>query len=466
MMKLKIENLRGQCYDGASVMSGQKTGVASRIKEINKKSLYTHCYGHALNLCVKDACTNVSCLKNTFDCAFEIVKLVKKSPQRETMLNQLRIKSENKSKSVHAFCTTRWTVRGEVLESIINNHQELMELWENSLKITKETDMKGRILGCQSEMSKFSFLFGCHLGSKILKQTDNLSATLQTSELSAAEGQEIVLYVLQVLKADRSTERFDMFWDLTNQKAKNLDLNEPVLPRKRKIPQRYGDSSECFNHSTVKEMYRQFYFESYDHVINGIKKRFDQPDFQMYAAMQNILLYAIKGKDVRNEMDRPILAKGVSFSQFYADDLNVGLLETQLELLPQIFQDAVHIHEIFTKVRGMSEAQRKLISEVVTLVKLIMIAPATNANSERVFSAMKLVKSYLRSTMSINRLNSLMVMYVHKELLDQVDLISVANQFVGANKRRRNTFGYFTPFDCKTKNKKVCTVDCATQTEI
>ena len=72
-MKLKIVNLRGQCYDGASVMSGHKSGVAARIKDLNKKALYTHCYGHALNLCVKDACINVGCLKNTFDCSFEKV---------------------------------------------------------------------------------------------------------------------------------------------------------------------------------------------------------------------------------------------------------------------------------------------------------------------------------------------------------------------------------------------------------
>jgi len=36
-MKLKIENLRGQCYDGAAVMSGKKTGVATVLKARMKK---------------------------------------------------------------------------------------------------------------------------------------------------------------------------------------------------------------------------------------------------------------------------------------------------------------------------------------------------------------------------------------------------------------------------------------------
>ena len=30
-MNLKIENARGQCYDGAAAMAGTKTGVATQI---------------------------------------------------------------------------------------------------------------------------------------------------------------------------------------------------------------------------------------------------------------------------------------------------------------------------------------------------------------------------------------------------------------------------------------------------
>ena len=42
-MNLKLGNCCGQCYDGASVMSGHKTGVAAQIKVANAKVHYTHC---------------------------------------------------------------------------------------------------------------------------------------------------------------------------------------------------------------------------------------------------------------------------------------------------------------------------------------------------------------------------------------------------------------------------------------
>ena len=34
-MRLKVSNLRGQCYDGAAVMASHKNGVAAKIKEEN-----------------------------------------------------------------------------------------------------------------------------------------------------------------------------------------------------------------------------------------------------------------------------------------------------------------------------------------------------------------------------------------------------------------------------------------------
>ena len=52
--------------------------------------------------------------------------------------------------------------------------------------------------------------------------------------------------------------------------------------------------------------------------------------------------------------------------------------------------------------------------------------PATNAVSERTFSAFCRVKTYLRSRMSQARLNYLMLLYVHREVTDSLDLVQVA----------------------------------------
>ena len=51
-MNLEIENVRGQRYDAAFAMAGTKSGLATQLKLLNRKCLFTLCYGHALNLAV------------------------------------------------------------------------------------------------------------------------------------------------------------------------------------------------------------------------------------------------------------------------------------------------------------------------------------------------------------------------------------------------------------------------------
>ena len=62
-----------------------------------------------------------------------------------------------------------------------------------------------------------------------------------------------------------------------------LSVDEPTLPRRRRAPQRYEiGSGEPFFSETVKELYRRFYYEVLDLVINSISKRFDQPGYKTY----------------------------------------------------------------------------------------------------------------------------------------------------------------------------------------
>ena len=70
--------------------------------------------------------------------------------------------------------------------------------------------------------------------------------------------------------------------------------------------------------------------------------------------------------------------------------------------------------------------------------------PATNASSERSFSAMRRLKTYLRSTMGQERLNNLMMIHVYREATDKLDLTGVANDFVVNNGSRQTQFGKFT----------------------
>ena len=53
-LNLSVVNCRGQCYDRAANMAGISTGEATQISEYEQRAIFTHCYGHALNLAAAD----------------------------------------------------------------------------------------------------------------------------------------------------------------------------------------------------------------------------------------------------------------------------------------------------------------------------------------------------------------------------------------------------------------------------
>ena len=112
-MGLTIENARGQCYDGASTMAGVKNVVATKMELLNDAVLYTHCYGHALNLAVNDCIRNIIDLNNVWVMLKKICNLVKKSPSRECKIREIREKTKNPNKGSESFArlTGQFTVK-------------------------------------------------------------------------------------------------------------------------------------------------------------------------------------------------------------------------------------------------------------------------------------------------------------------------------------------------------------------
>jgi len=79
---------------------------------------------------------------------------------------------------------------------------------------------------------------------------------------------------------------------------------------------------------------------------------------------------------------------------------------------------------------------KNMLSEIDKLLVILFTIPITSATSERGFSSVRRLKTFLRSTMTQRRLNNLFLLYIHTHLTDTVDLTSVAKQFVSANLHR------------------------------
>ena len=70
-----------------------------------------------------------------------------------------------------------------------------------------------------------------------------------------------------------------------------------------------------------------------------------------------------------------------------------------------------------------------------------MTIPVTSATAERTFSVLQRMKTYLRSTMTQEKLNNVMLLHIYKELTDETNLEEIAQSLSTANDRRINFFG-------------------------
>ena len=174
-------------------------------------------------------------------------------------------------------------------------------------------------------------------------------------------------------------------------------------------------------------------------IINHIQDRFDQPGYSVLKNLENLLLKAAWNENYVTELE--------FVSSMYKDDFDVSKLKTQLELLPSSFssfEKRPALLEIRDYFAALSSGQRGFLSEICILLNLILVIPATNAVSECSASALRRVKTYLRSTMTQVRLNNLLILHVHKRIADDLDIAACLNEFVSDSEHRLSVFGKFT----------------------
>ena len=160
--------------------------------------------------------------------------------------------------------------------------------------------------------------------------------------------------------------------------------------------------------------------------------------------LESLLLKAANGNDCStelNEIDKSL----------YKDDLDIDRLRRQILLLVDVIRVGVPSVKEVTSVRTICDAMnhehayKTTLSEVHKLLRLFLTIPLTSSTAERTFSVLRCLLTYLRSTMTEQRLNNCLLLHTHKDLTDNIDLLTIAKEFiaVGVTNERRNYFGVF-----------------------
>ena len=278
--------------------------------------------------------------------------------------------------------------------------------WHEASDVAKQSEMKARINGVAAKMKEFDFLFGLMLAEKLLKHSDNFSRTIQATSMPAIEAHRLSGLCIEVLQRMRTDRDFELFWELSRSTQKLLNVDDPVLKRNRKRPRSYEDgSAEHFFFDTPELFYKQIYFECLDVVVSALKDCFQQRDYSLYASMEQLLMKACSKADYSRELQ--------DVTEFFQNDFNKSELDTHLQLLScmniECSGESLTFRDICKHFQCLPNSQALLLSQVSRLVKFVLLMPATNSVSERSASALRRIKTYLRTTMTQSRLNNVMV---------------------------------------------------------
>ncbi len=214
-------------------------------------------------------------------------------------------------------------------------------------------------------------------------------------------------------------------------------MPDPITNRISKTPARYcGDTMQAEDVVPSKGVasWRRQLFEALDLVKAELERRFAQNDLATAAWREATLLAATEGR-AGTEDDLVSLK--------LPDNISVHSLHLQLQMLEGLTkQDKFRtLYDLGTFMSTLHTQTRCLFKDMEQLLRLSLSLPISLASSERSFSALCRLKTWLCNTVAQGRLTHLAVLHIHQDILDTLDIRALMRDFISTTPERKTTFG-------------------------
>lgn len=391
-----------QSYDGASVMRGATGGVQKKIRDVYPNAHYIHCYAHQLNLIMEQASSKISRVKIFFSEIGGITAFFARSPKRTEILEQIV------SRRLPRGSATRWNFNIRAILLIYEFREDLLECMStiaNSGDFESNTICEAK--GFSRTLDDREFIFFLFLFFKIMPQVDILYNQLQKRDFDTVSVQKATTdFVTSITKVRES-----------------IDSLDSTLPQ------------ECtfVNRRLQINTLTQEAKEVCDIIVVHARERF--------AFTKHLVSATLLRSDLFESHDKSFPAEALAETVEAYPMLDKARLSTELSVL--------YGRRDFRQTTGGAMALfsflcennlEKSFSETIKLLRVVITTPMTTAESERCFSTLKRVKTFLRNTMTQARLNALAMLSMEKELIKEIPEFNkrTIEKFVHIKDRRAN----------------------------
>ena len=146
-----------------------------------------------------------------------------------------------------------------------------------------------------------------------------------------------------------------------------------------------------------------------------------------FGEISSELLVCMAAFNPRNSLSNFDVDKLVRLAEIYAEDFDIGDLIDLANQLRQFINHARRTPDFLgcTELRKVVEIMVKnnmhtSYKLVYRPIELTLILPVATASVERIFSAMSIIKTYLRNKLGDEWLNDLMICYNKKEIFRKI----------------------------------------------
>ncbi|XP_022014169.1 zinc finger MYM-type protein 1-like [Helianthus annuus] len=349
------------------------------------------------------------------------------------------LKDNAKGLTLKSLSTTRWESRIDSIKPIKNQLGDVRK----ALREVRETDRDAKIISEaksleEYELGDFEFLAQIVIWFELLSKVNVVSKRLQSKDVVLDVAIDEVDKLIKFFKNYREvgfSKALDEAREIANEIGVNWEFRKKrVIYRKKQFDE--SSSVEEVTFSPEEDFRVNYFLCIVDQAIFSLETRFEQ--YQKFEKIFGFLfpkklktLNEAKLKECCYRLQDALKYEGES-------DIDAKELYTELNLIITFLPR--HIDNPFDVLDYIFQ-RNTTYPNAINAYKVLLTIPVTVASAERSFSKLKLLKTYLRSTMSQERLNGLAIISIESEILDTIDYKELIESFASKNARRTTLFG-------------------------
>ena len=388
---LDLNSIVSQGYDGASVMSGQYSGVQQRLKSVAPYAIYVHCYAHTLNLVLVDSVKNVSVASEFFALAESLYVFISTTKANVVFLaKQKELYPDKQPFQMQRLSDTRWACRYNAVNALCVTYDSLLATLEH---IADDSDSAKAVQakGLYLQIKSFSFLVALVTFDKILSFTKHASDQLQSPNLDLASAADLVAATQSSLLDYRTDEMWHKLYTYTERIANHhcIEISSHLVNRRNQQPPQHLSSSVIMDTTgsrqtvtnVASDEYKvKFYFPVIDSFLAEISRRFDAKNLNIMKAIHSC--HPTSKFFLKTDVLQPLVD---------SYDLPKDKIEMEASLAKRMLEgkELATIGDVLLQLKPLSSTFPNLSK----LVRIAMTIAVSTAQCERSFSTLKLVKT-------------------------------------------------------------------------